>query len=147
MTNVRERLDQGGLRPHTAAYGALALRVALGMVFLAHGLFKVVVLSLPETAAFFATYGFPGWTAYPVFGIEVLGGVLLLAGVATRAVSVALLAVIAGAFRVHWQNGWYFGSPNGGWEFLAVLVMGLVGVILLGPGALRLAPKGSTAAA
>lgn len=137
MKHMHEGLDETGLRPRTAAYGALVLRVALGLVFLAHGLFKVVVLSLPATAAFFVRHGFPGWTAYPVSGIELLGGVLLVAGLATRAVSLALLGVVLGAFRVHWQNGWYFGSPNGGWEFLAVLVAGLVGLMLLGPGAPR----------
>jgi putative oxidoreductase len=146
MKHMYEGLDGSGLRPPTAAYGALVLRVALGLVFLAHGLFKVLVLSLPGTAAFFVMHGFPGWTAYPVTGIELLGGVLLVAGIATRTVSVALLSVVLGAFRVHWQNGWYFGSPNGGWEFLAVLVAGLVGLVLIGPGALRVAPHGAGAA-
>jgi putative oxidoreductase len=50
----------------------------------------------------------------------------------------ALTGVILGAFRVHWGNGWYFGRPDGGWEYLAVLLVGLVVVALLGPGAARL---------
>ena len=35
----------------TAPYAALLLRLTLGLVFIAHGLFKVLVLTLPATAA------------------------------------------------------------------------------------------------
>ena len=49
----------------SAATAALILRLAVGTVFVAHALFKLVVLTLPGTAAFFVEQGFPGWTAYP----------------------------------------------------------------------------------
>ena len=120
-----------------AAYGALILRVALGAVFIVHGLFKPLVLGFPATVAFFQGFGFPGWTVYPVFLAEVVGGLALVLGVGTRHAAAALIAVALGALRVHVPNGWYFGAPNGGWEFLAVLIAGLLAVVLVGPGSLR----------
>jgi len=122
--------------PRYAPYAALILRVALGVVFVAHGWFKVAVLTLPATAAFFERFGFPGWTAYPVFLLELLGGMALILGWGARWAAVALIGVVLGAFRVHWGNGWYFGQPDGGWEYLAILAAGLAAVSLLGPGAL-----------
>ena len=118
----------------TAPYAALLLRVTLGVVFLAHGLFKALVLTLPGTAAFFVEHGFPGWTAYPVFLAEVLGGAALAAGFYSRVVSVALIPVLLGAFTVHWPNGWYFGAPHGGWEYIAVLLAALLVQAGLGDG-------------
>jgi steroid delta-isomerase-like uncharacterized protein len=120
--------------PITAPYAALLLRLTLGVVFIAHALFKVLVLTLPSTAAFFADQGFPGWTAYVVFLAELLGGVALVAGLYTRIVAIALLPVLLGAFTVHWPNGWYFGAPHGGWEYIAVLLAALLVQAGLGDG-------------
>jgi putative oxidoreductase len=125
------------LRP----FAPTVLRLALGAVFLAHGLFKVTVLSFPETVAFFESFGFPGWTAYAVFTAEVIGGLLLIAGIGTRIVTLFLMGVVLGAFRVHAPNGWYFANPNGGWEYLAVLLVALITIALLGPGRLALARR------
>jgi steroid delta-isomerase-like uncharacterized protein len=124
--------------PITAPYAALLLRLTLGVVFIAHALFKVLVLGLPATAAFFANQGFPGWTAYVVFLAELLGGVALAAGLYTRVVAIALLPVLFGAFTVHWPNGWYFGAPHGGWEYIAVLIAALLVQAGLGDGAFSL---------
>ena len=49
--------------------GALVLRLGLGVVMLAHGLTKVFVFTLPGTAAFFESVGYPGPLAYPVTAI------------------------------------------------------------------------------
>ena len=121
-------------------YAALILRIGLGTMFLAHGLLKVLVFTLPGTVAFFEQVGFPGWTAYLVTFAEIGGGVLLLAGVGVRAVSVALLPVLLGATYVHFGAGWVFSNPNGGWEYPAFLTLATVVQALLGPGrfALRL---------
>lgn len=122
----------------TTAWGALVLRAGLGIVFIAHALAKLLLFTLPGTAAFFESAGFPGWMAYPVFALELAGGIALLAGVFTRATSLALIAVMAGAVTVHWPNGWQFTAANGGWEFPAFLIATLGAQALLGPGALRL---------
>lgn len=118
----------------TAPYAALLLRLTLGVVFVAHALFKIVVLTMPASAAFFADQGFPAWTAYPVTAVELLGGMALVAGLYTRLAALALIPVMLGAFTVHWPNGWYFGAPNGGWEYIAVLIAALLAQAGLGDG-------------
>ena len=130
-------------------YAALILRIGLGTMFIAHGLLKVFVFTLPGTVGFFEQVGFPGWTAYLVTVAEIGGGVLLLAGVAVRAVSLALISVLAGALFVHFGSGWVFSNPNGGWEYPAFLILASVVQALLGPGrfAIRLPQKLAAAAA
>ena len=121
-----------------AGYAALVLRVALGIIFITHGLLKFIVFGLPGTAAFFASQGFPGWTAYIVAPLELVGGLLLVLGVYTRYISLALVPVTLGAITVHWANGWFFNNQNGGWEFVGFLVAALVVQALLGDGNLSL---------
>jgi putative oxidoreductase len=116
-------------------YAALTLRVGLGAVFVAHAMFKLVVLTLPGTEQFFEAHGFPGWTAYPVTAAELFGGGLLILGLHTRAVALALIPVMLGALTVHWPNGWSFVAENGGWEYVAFLIVALVSQALLGDGA------------
>jgi len=119
--------------------GATLLRLGLGTLVLAHGLLKVLVYTLPGTVAFFASSGFPGWTAYLVTAGELLGGLALLSGVLVRPASLALIPIFLGVLSLTWRNGWVFNAPNGGgWEFPALLLV-LAGVqALLGPGAFSL---------
>jgi putative oxidoreductase len=78
---------------------------------------------------------------------EIGGGVLLIAGVAVRMVSIALIPVLLGATFVHFGSGWVFSNPNGGWEYPAFLTMAAIVQALLGPGAYALhAPSRSRAA-
>ncbi|MDH4110192.1 MAG: DoxX family protein [Gammaproteobacteria bacterium] len=121
-----------------AAWAALLLRVSLGIVFIAHGLLKVFVFTLPGTMQFFASVGFPGWTAYLVAALEVGGGALLIAGLGTRWVSLAMVPVLLGATSVHFGAGWLFTNANGGWEYPAFLAAATVVQALLGPGAFAL---------
>jgi len=128
-------------------YAALVLRIALGTMFIAHGLMKVLVFTLPGTVGFFEQVGFPGWTAYVVTYAEIGGGALLLAGIGVRAVSLGLLPVLLGALSVHAASGWVFSNPNGGWEYPAFLAAAAVVQALLGPGkfALRLPQRSADA--
>lgn len=130
-----------------APYAALLLRVSLGVMFISHGLLKVTVFTLPGTVGFFESVGFPGWAAYPVTAMEIGGGALLILGVATRWVALALLPVLLGALSVHMGNGWVYTNPNGGWEYAAFLSATVVVQALLGSGtfALKL-PLGASAA-
>ncbi len=113
---------------------ALVLRLALGSMFVAHGLLKVLVFTLPGTAQFFVSVGFPAWTAYPVTALEITGGVMLILGVYTRWVALALLTVLVGALSVHAGNGWLYTNPNGGWEYAAFLAVTAVVQVILGGG-------------
>jgi putative oxidoreductase len=115
-----------------------ALRIALGAVFLAHAYAKAFVFTFPGTAAYFAAHGFPGWTAYPVFAAELLGGAALLAGFRVRAASLALVPIMLGALVPHIAHGWMFTNPGGGWEYVAFLLVALGSQALLGSGAFAL---------
>lgn len=115
----------------TDSLAALLLRVSLGLVFLAHGLAKVFVYTLPGTVQFFEAVGYPGFLAYPVTLAEVLGGALLLAGVASRWAALGLVPVALGAASVHWANGWLFNVEGGGWEFPVFLAAVSLGYFLL----------------
>ncbi|MEM7280714.1 MAG: DoxX family protein [Pseudomonadota bacterium] len=130
-------------------YAAFILRIGLGVMFIAHGLLKLLVFTLPGTAGFFESVGFPGWAAYIVTFAEIGGGVILLSGFAVRAVSIALIPVLLGATYVHISNGWVFSNANGGWEYPAFLSLAAVVQALLGPGkfALRFEPKTQAVAA
>jgi putative oxidoreductase len=124
-----------------APWAVLLLRLSLGTMFLAHGLMKVLVFTLPGTAQFFASVGFPAWTAYLVTAAELGGGVLLILGVQARWVALALVPVLAGAASVHIGNGWVFSAPGGGWEYPVYLTMLATAQFLLGDGKLALVPS------
>jgi putative oxidoreductase len=118
-----------------APIGIALLRVSLGAMFVAHGLLKVLVFTLPGTAQFFAAHGFPAWTAYPVALGELAAGALLILGWRTRVVALATLPVLLGAAWVHVPNGWVFNATNGGWEYPVYLAILAVAQSLLGAGA------------
>ena len=123
----------------STAYAALLLRTALGIMFIAHGLLKVLVFTPAGTVGFFESLGVPGWFAYPTMGAELIGGVLLVLGVRTRAVSLALLPVLVGSIvLVHGANGWLYTNEHGGWEYSAFLIVASIAQALLGNGALSL---------
>jgi len=128
----------------TAPYAALLLRVSLGTLFLAHGLLlKVFTFTIPGTIGYFQSLGYPGFFAYLVIAGEIGGGLALLLGVRTRAISLLLLPIMIGATLQHLGNGWLFTAQNGGWEFPVFWTVALLVQALLGDGAiaLRLAHK------
>jgi len=123
----------------TAPYAALLLRVSLGVLALAHGLLKIIVFTPAGTVGFFASLGLPAFLAYATIGIEVVGGLMLVAGVLSRYVSIAMIPVLLGAiFFAHADAGWLFSNEGGGWEFPAFWTAALVVQALLGDGALSL---------
>ena len=123
----------------TAPYAALLLRTSLGVMFIAHALLKILVFTPAGTVGFFASLGVPGWFAYPAMGVELLGGMLLVAGIQTRFVSLALVPVLIGSIvLVHGGNGWLFTNANGGWEYPLFLTMAALVQALLGDGAYSL---------
>ncbi|WP_299621679.1 DoxX family protein [Pelagibius sp.] len=120
----------------TAPYAALLLRVALGIMFLAHSLYlKVMVFTVPGTVGFFESLGLPAAAAYLTIAAEILGGIALILGVQTRLIAVALLPVLLGATWVHAGNGWVFSAEGGGWEYPVFLAVAAAVQALLGDGA------------
>ncbi len=118
----------------TAPYAAFVLRAAFGLMFIAHALLKYSVFTLPGTVKFFESLGLPGPLAYATFVAELIGGALILAGLGTRWVALALIPVLLGALWVHAGNGWLFSVPNGGWEYPAFWALALVVLFLVGDG-------------
>ncbi len=125
---------------------AFVLRIALGTMYLAHGLLKIFVFTPAGTAAFFGSLGLPELLAYPTIFAEVVGGLLLIAGFQTRLVAAALIPVLIGSIAFsHGANGWLFSNPGGGWEFPAYLIATSVAQVLIGDGAYALSKVRQTA--
>ncbi|GLK51753.1 MAG: hypothetical protein CML67_05080 [Rhodobacteraceae bacterium] len=130
------------LDPKIAPFAVTLLRVALGVMFIAHSLLlKLFVFTLPGTAQFFTSIGLPGWFAYVVFAAEAVGGILLVLGIQTRWVALGLAPILAGATWAHWGNGWMFGYENGGWEYPLYLTLLAVCQFMLGDGRYALVPS------
>lgn len=124
----------------TAPWGALILRVSLGVLFLAHAGLKYFVFTPAGVASFFGSLGLPPWLAYVVLIAETLGGVALILGVWTRAVAVALTPLILGTIvTVHGAAGFFFTNTGGGWEYPALWAVALIVQALIGDGAYALA--------
>ncbi len=120
-------------------YGIALLRISLGVMLIAHSVvLKYFTFTLAGTAGYFESIGLPGFLAYVVFGMEAVGGVLLVLGVRTREVAAALIPVLVGALWVHSGNGWVFSSAGGGWEYPLYLIVLSAAQVLLGEGAFAL---------
>ena len=119
-----------------ADYAALILRVSTGALFVIHGGLKLFVFTPAGTAGFFASIGLPGPLAYLTIAAEILGGVLLIAGLWTRWVSLALVPVLVGAaWFGHASAGFIFSNAGGGWEYPAFWAVVMMALALLGDGA------------
>ena len=129
------------LDTRTAPYATLLLRVALGVLFLAHASMKLFVFGPAGAARFFGGLGLPAELAYAATALEVVGGLALILGVWTRAVASVLVPhLLATIWFVHGAKGWVFSAPGGGWEFPAFWAVALLALALLGDGPYALAP-------
>lgn len=125
------------------AYGAFVLRLALGIMFISHGLLKVLVFTVPGTVGYFASLGLPAVLAYVTIAVELLGGAAILLGVYVRPVAAITVPVLLGAAIFgHGGNGWVFSAPNGGWEYPVFLAAAAVAQVFLGAGAFALKSDG-----
>lgn len=111
----------------------LLARVAVGAVFLAHGLQKFSANGIEGTAGFFQQAGVPLPTpgAWLSALVETVGGAALIAGAVVPLVGLLLVVGMLGAlFFVHIGNGLWV--ENQGYEFVltlgaAALLLGAVG--------------------
>uniref|UniRef100_UPI0031D06F74 DoxX family protein n=1 Tax=Klebsiella sp. TaxID=576 RepID=UPI0031D06F74 len=125
----------------TTPYAALVMRLALGILFLAHFSLKFFAFTPAGTARFFVSLGLPGWLAYITMAVEFFGAIALILGIYTRIVAVVLIPILLGAiFTVHGPAGFFFTNPNGGWEFPALWIVGLLVLALTGDGKYALKP-------
>ena len=122
-------------------YAALALRVPLGIIFMAHGAQKLFGwfggYGLEGTGQWMASIGLePGYLMALLAGSgEFFGGLLILLGFLTRpsALVLAFTMVIA-IVTVHLPNGLFM--SNNGYEFGLALLAGSVALTISGAGKL-----------
>ena len=129
------------------SFGPVALRIAVGVVFVAHGAQKLFGIwgggGPSGTAAFFAQLGLsPAFLLALLVGfVELGGGLLLLAGAFTLYAAIALtIDMIVAVWKVHLANGFFLNwtiAPGigHGYEFNLVLIAALVSLMLTGAGA------------
>ncbi len=126
----------------TAPWAILLLRVGLGILFIAHGLLKLLVFKPAGAYGYFKSLGLPGSLAYVTMAGELLGGTALILGIVPRYVALVLVPLIVGTIvAVHGKNGWMFSNKDGGWEYPAFWALALVILFLLGDGAWALVPS------
>ncbi|MEV0686882.1 DoxX family protein [Nocardia sp. NPDC050378] len=114
----------------------LLARVAVGIVFIAHGWQKLVTNGIDGTAMFFEQAGVPVATASAWFAalVELIGGAALILGAAVPVAGLLLLINMIGAFVfVHAGSGLFV--SNGGYEL--VLVLGAASLLLAAVGSGR----------
>lgn len=136
MTKTEYRLN---------AWGPLPIRIAIGVVFIAHGGQKLFGLwggrGLAATVqGFTQSLGVPAWLAFLVPFVEFFGGIALIIGVLTRLAAIGLTVnMVVAALLVHLPNGFFLASPSGpGIEFTVTILGGTIALIILGGGKLSL---------
>jgi len=83
----------------------LVLRIALGVIMIAHGYPKVFG-GLHHHVQTVQGLGLPGWWAYLSAAAEFGGGILIIVGLLTRFASLAILIdMLVAIWKVHWKNG------------------------------------------
>ena len=109
----------------------LILRIVLGTIMIAHGYGKVFG-GFSHVHDMVQHIGFPGWMAYPLAATEFLGGILIIAGLLTRFVAVAMLTDMSVAiWKIHWHNGL---KGPGGFEFPLAVATIAFALICFGAG-------------
>ena len=117
----------------SATWATLPLRLALGVIFIAHGAQKVFGLwQGPGLRAFInfpPPYSFmrPAWLWMGAAAVsELLGGILVLLGLFTRFGAFLIACVVLTAMLgVHWKNGFFLGEAPGIEFTMALLAMAL----------------------
>jgi putative oxidoreductase len=113
--------------------GLLALRVVLGIIMAVHGWQKIGGGTHHHVETVMHL-GIPGWLAYVSIAAEFLGGLLLIAGFATRIAALFILIdMLVALFKVHIHNGL---TGQGGYQMVLALSAMAFALIVTGPGAI-----------
>ncbi|MED4402270.1 DoxX family protein [Metabacillus fastidiosus] len=105
---------------------ATILRVFLGITFLMHGLSKFQG-GIENTVGFFESLGLPGFTAYMVALIELIGGIAVVLGLGTRVISILFVIILAVAIvKVKLAAGFLGNGQMAGYELdLALMAISI----------------------
>ncbi|MEZ9059976.1 DoxX family protein [Vibrio pelagius] len=127
------------LAQSNAGFGALALRVPVGVIFMAHGAQKLFGwfggYGLEGTGQWMASIGLgPGMLmAFLAGSAEFFGGLFILLGLLTRpAAAVLAVTMLVAIFSVHFENGLFM--SNNGYEFGLALLAASVSLAFSGAG-------------
>ncbi|ABF41954.1 DoxX [Candidatus Koribacter versatilis Ellin345] len=122
-----------------SAVGLGLMRVMVGVVFVAHGLQKLLVYHYPGVVGSFQKMGIPapGVSAALAIAAELIGGLMLVTGFYTRlaAIPVAFTMFVA-IGQVHLHNGFF--AQGGGFEYPLTLLVANVAFMISGGGAFAL---------
>lgn len=127
------------LAQSNAGFGALALRVPVGIIFMAHGSQKLFGwfggYGLEGTGQWMASIGLgPGvLMAFLAGSAEFFGGLFILLGLLTRPAAASLaITMLVAIFAVHFENGLFM--SNNGYEFGLALLAASVSLAFSGAG-------------
>jgi len=127
---------------HLSDIGPLCMRAGIGLVFVVHGWQKFHDIKVSNFAKFLDSLGVPApeTVAWLQTFAEGVGGLLLIAGLMTRLVTIPLIGILIGAiWLVKVDVGFVVDSSVGiGWELETGLLAGLLGLLFVGPGRLSL---------
>jgi putative oxidoreductase len=116
------------------SWGITVLRVAVGIVFLMHGIQKLFTIGVPGVEGMMGGLGipFPRFFGVVVTLVELFGGAALIFGVATRLTALMLAVdMLVAILKVHLKNGFFL--P--GLEFALTLLAANLCLLLVGAGA------------
>jgi putative oxidoreductase len=123
----------------TADLGPLFIRLGAGLIFAWHGWGKfdsgvsnfagsLTSLNVP----------FPEVVAWLQVIAEGVGGLLLIVGLFTRLVTLPLITILVGAILLVKVDLGFVGTAAPGYEYDIALIVGLLGLLFIGPGRLSL---------
>jgi putative oxidoreductase len=128
---------------HSFDLAILLIRLGVGVIFAAHGAQKAFGWwsgpGLKGWQGAIASMGFHPVALFAALSLvaELVGGLMLAAGLVTPAVAAVLVAQsVVMIFKVHWAHGFF--SGKGGFEFPLLLAIGVVAVGVAGPGQVSL---------
>ncbi|MFT6154405.1 MAG: putative oxidoreductase [Crocinitomicaceae bacterium] len=126
-----------------AGFDTLPVRIAVGILFMAHGAQKLFGwfggYGLEGTAGWMSSIGLePGLLMATLAGsAEFFGGLFLVLGLLVRPAGLLLaITMVVAIFTVHFANGVFM--SNNGYEYALVLLVVSLGLVVRGAGSLSL---------
>lgn len=111
-------------------------RILLGTIVIAHGWDKFAITGLEGISGYFASLGIPaaGFAAVVAALVEIIGGILIIAGAFTRiTAAVVFVDMLLAALLAHIANGVFV--MNNGWELTGAIGAGALLLVAAGAGA------------
>lgn len=130
------RFTQPAFLHRLSPWAGTVLRIAMGIVFIAHGMQKLNN-GVDGFGGFLSSLNVPvpEITAWVVTLLEIGGGILLILGLGTRAVAVLLALLMVGTLVMVKMDTGLIGEGGAGAEIDLMLLAGAVALALMGPGA------------